>query len=146
ALVDLGANNTFLDKKWADENDVPLIKLGQPITVLNVDGTPNVTTLSTHPLILGYTWLRKRNPEVCWETKQVKLSRCPHECRDLAPKTRAERIAEEREAQDMEYLYPKLRSTRVRTGTTEELVPKEYHQYLKVFSKEESERMPLCKP
>ncbi|KIN94460.1 hypothetical protein M404DRAFT_35025 [Pisolithus tinctorius Marx 270] len=28
ALVDSGANNTFLDKKWADENDVLLIKLG----------------------------------------------------------------------------------------------------------------------
>ena len=28
----------------------------------------------------------------------------------------------------------------------EELVPKEYHQYLKVFSKEESERMPIKKP
>ncbi|KIN99403.1 hypothetical protein M404DRAFT_30463 [Pisolithus tinctorius Marx 270] len=153
ALVDLGANDTFLDKKWADENDVPLIKLGQPVAVLNVDGTPNVagnithvTTLGTHPLILGYTWLRKHNPEVCWETKQVKLSRCPRECHDLAPKTRAERIAEEQEAQDMEYLYPKLRSTRVRASTTEELVPKEYHQYLKVFSKEELKRMPLRKP
>ncbi|KIN97976.1 hypothetical protein M404DRAFT_159009, partial [Pisolithus tinctorius Marx 270] len=63
ALVDSGANDTFLDKKWADENDIPLIKLGQP-----VDGTPNmagnithvaslVTMLGTHPLILGYTWL-----------------------------------------------------------------------------------------
>ena len=28
----------------------------------------------------------------------------------------------------------------------EELVPKEYHQYLKVFSKEELERMPIRKP
>ncbi|KIN95279.1 hypothetical protein M404DRAFT_77131, partial [Pisolithus tinctorius Marx 270] len=145
-LVDLGANNTFLDKKWADENDVPLIKLGQPIAVLNVDGTPNVTTLGTHPLILGYNWLRKHNLEVCWETKQVKLSHCPCECHDLAPRTRAERIAEEQEAQDMEYLYLKLCSTRVQTSTTEELVPKEYHQYLKVFSKEESERMPHRKP
>ncbi|KIN96515.1 hypothetical protein M404DRAFT_73659, partial [Pisolithus tinctorius Marx 270] len=81
----------------------------------------------------------KHNPEVCWETKQVKLSCCPHKCHDLALKTRAERVAEEQEAQDMEYLYPKLHSTR-------ELVPKEYHQYLKVFSKEESERMLLCKP
>ena len=30
--------------------------------------------------------------------------------------------------------------------TVEELVPKEYHQYLKVFSKEESERMLIRKP
>ena len=30
--------------------------------------------------------------------------------------------------------------------TAEELVPKEYHKYLQVFSKEESERMPIRKP
>ena len=30
--------------------------------------------------------------------------------------------------------------------TLEELVPKEYHKFLKVFSKKESERMPLWKP
>ena len=30
--------------------------------------------------------------------------------------------------------------------TVEESVSKEYHQYLKVFSKEESERMPIRKP
>ena len=30
--------------------------------------------------------------------------------------------------------------------TAEELVPKEYHQYLKVFSKEELERMLIRKP
>ncbi|KAI5988680.1 hypothetical protein F5J12DRAFT_699023, partial [Pisolithus orientalis] len=75
----------------------------------------------------------KHNPEVCWETKQVKLLHCPCECLDLAPRIRVERLAEEQEAQDMEYLYLKLCSTRVRAGTTKELIPKEYHQYLKVF-------------
>ena len=30
--------------------------------------------------------------------------------------------------------------------TAEDLVPKEYHKYLKVFSKEELERMPMKKP
>ena len=30
--------------------------------------------------------------------------------------------------------------------TLEELVPKEYHKFLKVFSKKESKRMPLQKP
>ncbi|KIN99816.1 hypothetical protein M404DRAFT_67897, partial [Pisolithus tinctorius Marx 270] len=64
ALVDSGANDTFLDRKWADENDVPLIKLGD-IThvaslVMNYQGHresvwAQVTMLGTHPLILGYT-------------------------------------------------------------------------------------------
>ena len=30
--------------------------------------------------------------------------------------------------------------------TSEELIPKEYHKFLKVFSKKESEHMPLWKP
>ncbi|KIN94992.1 hypothetical protein M404DRAFT_75046, partial [Pisolithus tinctorius Marx 270] len=93
ALVDLGANDMFLDKKWADKNGVPLIKLASNIThvaslVMNYQGHwesvwAQVTTLGTHPLILRYTWLCKHNPKVCWETKQVKLSHCPWECHDL---------------------------------------------------------------
>ncbi|KAI5998955.1 hypothetical protein F5J12DRAFT_784799 [Pisolithus orientalis] len=48
ALVDSGANDTFLDKKWADENDILLIKLRQPVSVLNVNGTTNVVGNITH--------------------------------------------------------------------------------------------------
>ncbi|KAI6143052.1 hypothetical protein BKA82DRAFT_4360283 [Pisolithus tinctorius] len=56
ALVDSRANDMFLDKRWADENGIPLIKLGQPISVLNVDGTPNVTGNIMHvaSLIMNY--------------------------------------------------------------------------------------------
>ncbi|KAI6132340.1 hypothetical protein EV401DRAFT_1849847 [Pisolithus croceorrhizus] len=48
ALVDSGANDIFLNKKWAEENNVPLLCLGRPISVLNVDGTKNATGDITH--------------------------------------------------------------------------------------------------
>ncbi|KAI6009559.1 hypothetical protein F5J12DRAFT_689380, partial [Pisolithus orientalis] len=56
SLVDSGANDMFLDKKWADENNIPLIKLGQPVAVLNVNGTPNVAGNITHvaSLVMNY--------------------------------------------------------------------------------------------
>ncbi|KAI6014279.1 hypothetical protein PISMIDRAFT_68109, partial [Pisolithus microcarpus 441] len=96
ALVDSGATDMFLDRRWADENGVPLLPLDRShwvhahITkhlwcmtpVYNVDGMKNqdgdithmaplvmnydghrehiwaqVTTLGSHPLVLGYTWL-----------------------------------------------------------------------------------------
>ncbi|KAI6100714.1 hypothetical protein EDD17DRAFT_1493764, partial [Pisolithus thermaeus] len=101
------------------------------------------TALSSHPLILGYMWLSKHSPEISWSSKTIKLSHCPKECNDLQTRTRAEKEAKKCEAEAMEYLYPKLHSACVHAGTTEELIPREYHCYLKVFSKEESERMPL---
>ncbi|KAI5992591.1 hypothetical protein F5J12DRAFT_726920, partial [Pisolithus orientalis] len=55
-LVDSGPNDTFLDKRGANENDIALIKLGHPIGVLNVDGTPNIAGNITHiaSLVMNY--------------------------------------------------------------------------------------------
>ncbi|KAI6096680.1 hypothetical protein EV401DRAFT_1880111, partial [Pisolithus croceorrhizus] len=94
--------------------------------------------------------LSKHNPEISWSSKTIKLSHCPQECNDLHPRSRAEREAKKHEAE--EYIYPRLCSTHVCARTAEELVPREYHHYLKVFSKEESESVgvswfypfPLC--
>jgi hypothetical protein len=39
-----------------------------------------VTRLGKQSLILGYNWLRNHNPEINWQTKDVKMSRCPLQC------------------------------------------------------------------
>jgi hypothetical protein len=31
-------------------------------------------------MILGYNWLRNHNPEINWQTKDVKMSQCPQQC------------------------------------------------------------------
>jgi hypothetical protein len=31
-------------------------------------------------MILGYNWLCNHNPEINWQTKEVKMSQCPHQC------------------------------------------------------------------
>ncbi|KIK13956.1 hypothetical protein PISMIDRAFT_17634 [Pisolithus microcarpus 441] len=157
----------FLDRKWADENGIPLLPLDRAVPVYNVNGMKNrdgdithmvplvmnydghrehiwaqVTTLRSYPLVLGYTWLHCHNPVVSWADKTIKMTRCPCKCHDLAPLSKQEK----EEANDMEYLHPKLCSTWSHSGTVEDLVPKEYHQYLKVFLKESSKHMPLRKP
>jgi hypothetical protein len=73
--------------------------LTKPIPVYNVDGTANdagmitdvadvilryanhsertqlaVTRLGKQSMILGYNWLRNHNPEINWQTKDVKMS------------------------------------------------------------------------
>jgi hypothetical protein len=39
-----------------------------------------VTSLGKQDVILGLTWLCKHNPEINWETAEVKMSRCPNHC------------------------------------------------------------------
>jgi hypothetical protein len=105
ALIDCGATGCFIDIEWAKLNNIPTHPLTNPIPVYNVDGTANdagaitdiadvilryehhsertqlaVTRLGKQSLILGYNWLRNHNPEINWQTKDVKMSRCPLQC------------------------------------------------------------------
>jgi hypothetical protein len=95
----------FIDIEWAKLNNIPTRPLTKPIPVYNVDGTANdagtitdianvilryehhsertqlaVTHLGKQSLILGYNWLQNHNPEINWQTKDVKMSRCPLQC------------------------------------------------------------------
>ena len=89
AMVDTGATGDFIDRDFVENAKLPTRKLSQPIPVYNVDGTPNeagsidrvvdvimtykghserillaVTWLGKQSMILGFTWLKKHNPEI----------------------------------------------------------------------------------
>jgi hypothetical protein len=105
ALIDCRATGCFIDIEWVKLNNIPTCPLTNPIPVYNVDGTANdtgtitdiadvirhyekhsertqlaVTRLGKQSLILGYNWLCNHNPEINWQTKDVKMSRCPMQC------------------------------------------------------------------
>jgi hypothetical protein len=105
ALINCGAMGCFIDIEWAKLNNIPTCPLTKLIPVYNVDGTANdastitdiadvirryenhsectqlaVTRLVKQSMILGYNWLRNHNPEINWQTKDVKISRCPLQC------------------------------------------------------------------
>ncbi|RHW30551.1 hypothetical protein D1B31_23670 [Neobacillus notoginsengisoli] len=174
ALLDCGANVIFVDKKWAMEQKLPLTPLRHPIPVFNVDGSKNsagnvthsveviidyeghrervtaeVTDLGRNQIILGYTWLKKHNPEIDWSKGEVKMTRCPRSCHLLKEKSVFLRVLEKEEEEAAYHAYairanieapPKIEKT------IEEMVPSAYHQYYGRFSKGESERMPVRKP
>ena len=106
ALLDCGATGLFIDQAYVQRNHLRMRKLCRSIPVYNVDGTLNeagsichivelvlsykdhteraqfaVTNLGNQDLILGLSWLREHNPEVDWQTEEVKMSRCPERCR-----------------------------------------------------------------
>src|SRR3981189_1836005 len=119
ALVDCSATGLFIDTEYVRLNNISTRRLTSPIPVYNVDGTANeagaiteiadvvlrynghaertqlaVTSLGKQTMI---TWLRKHNPEIDWQTKEVRMSRCPPQCStcctEAKVKRRAERIA-----------------------------------------------------
>jgi hypothetical protein len=105
ALIDCSATGCFIDIEWAKLNNIPTCPLTNPIPVYNVDGTANdagmitditdvilqydnhsertqlaVTRLGKQSMILGYNWLCNHNPEINWQTKDIKMSQCPQQC------------------------------------------------------------------
>jgi hypothetical protein len=105
ALIDCSTMGRFIDIKWAKLNNIPTRLLTKPIPVYNIDGTANdtgmitditdiilryenhsertqlaVTRLGKQSMILGYNWLHNHNPEINWQTKDVRMSWCPQQC------------------------------------------------------------------
>jgi hypothetical protein len=105
ALIDCSATGCFIDIEWAKLNNIPTRPLTKPILVYNVDSTANdasmitditnvilryenhsertqlaVTHLGKQSMILGYNWLHNHNPEINWQTKDIKMSWCPLQC------------------------------------------------------------------
>ena len=111
--------------------------------------TAEVMDLGKNQMILGYTWLKKHNPNIDWTNREVKMTRCPHSCYLLQEKSIFLQTLEKEEVEQAwsaHKIQVTLDKPKKVEKTAEEPVPKEYHQYLKVFSKEESERMPIRKP
>ena len=92
-MLDSRANATFIDTSVAEQLGLPLEPLASPICIFNIDRSHNlvgdvthtititmeylghhkelhaeVMNLGKNSLILGYTWLKKHNPVIDWQT------------------------------------------------------------------------------
>ena len=99
ALLDSGVNATFIDILVVEWMGLPLVPLASPIRIFNVDSSHNsagdvthtttitieylghhkeltaeVMNLGKNLLILGYTWLKKHNLVIDWQSGTVKFS------------------------------------------------------------------------
>lgn len=106
ALIDSGATGSFLDRSFVLSQNWNMRSVGNPVKVLNVDGSENAAGSITHAIdlevmfgehrekmtfgivnlgknkmILGHDWLKKHNPEVDWVEGHVDFKRCPPLCR-----------------------------------------------------------------
>jgi len=156
ALLNSGVMGLFMDMTFAREKGFKMEKLRNPLLVRNIDGMVNageaityqvecnmffkghvertridIYNLGKTEVIQGMPWLAAHNPEIDWEKGGVKMTYCP----PIYGKRKQEE--KEREVKKVEKNKDK--------ETLERLVSKRFWKWKKVFSKRESERMPVQK-
>src|ERR1700678_720191 len=124
-LLDTGAEGLFMDKNYAEEHDIVLQKLPNPITPSNVDGTLNhagqithltwiqakinkrtlleklwITDLECADVIFGLPWFKENNPQIEWKTGRVQLPKADLETTFLYLAKDGQRRKEIKEEED----------------------------------------------
>src|SRR6202522_978627 len=124
-LLDTGAEELFMDKNYAEEHNVVLQKLLNPITPSNVDGTLNdagqithftwiqakidkrklleklwITNLGSSDVIFGFPWFKQNNLQIVWKTGRVQLPKADLETTSLYLAKDGQRRKEIKEEED----------------------------------------------
>jgi len=177
ALLDSGAMGMFMDRQMVAKHGFKLQKLERPLMVKNMDGTVNsggaimhqvecnifykghmermrmdICDLGKTEVILGMLWLAAHNPEINWETEEVKMTRCPSLCDGRSQKReKVKRMATEEEEKIIRWAiddkedWGREEEIEEDHRKIEEMVLKKFLKWRKVFGKVESERMPKRK-
>ena len=108
----------------------------------------NVCNLGKTEVILGMLWLAAYNLEINWEIGEVKMTRCPPLCGGKSQKKeKVKRVATEEEEKIVRWAiydkedWGKEEEMEENHRKIEEMVPKKFLKWRKVFEKVESERM-----
>ena len=115
-------------------------------------------------VILGMPWLGHHNPEIDWKMGEVKMMRCPDKCRkkwrvgnQTKPGWKKQEEKEEKKGIRKPMIEEEKTIARIikekkeeeenliELRATDEIVPRWFHKYLKVFEKKDSERIPIRK-
>jgi len=106
----------------------------------------DVCELGKTEVILGILWLIGHNPEINWETEEVRITRCPPIC-GQAPKKKVvkkKQIIVENEKDLRWTMEEREKEEKIVEDhrKVEELVPQYFHKWKKVFGKVKSKQMP----
>jgi len=101
-------------------------------------------------VILGMLWLAAHNPEIDWEKGEVRMTRYPPLCGKTVRIKGKKEIREDKKkiitwTMDEKEDWGREEEIEVDHRKVEEMVPKRFYRWLKVFGKVESKRMPVRK-
>jgi len=172
ALIDSGAIENFMNLEYAKYLQLPIKRLEEPRNLFNVDGTTNksgslqyytdlqvqtgnqrtnlrffLTDLGDNKAILGYPWFAAVQPCIDWKRGWLDHSQLPIIFR--APNTAKARFIPRQingptTQQTDRYFIGRIVIDPIDQTTPSELekIPKQYHQYSRVFSEEASHNFP----
>ncbi len=169
SLLDSGATENFLNLEYAKWLHLPIKKMTQPRKLFNVDGTENkagqlqyytdlairtgstttnmrffLTELGEHKAILGYPWFVATQPKIDWKRGWIDHTQLPIVLK--APNAAKARFLPRSVNQPQPVHHEQILLCRTTpltiASTTETSLPKEYAKHDKVFSKEQSQRLP----
>ena len=120
-LLDSGTIGIFMDRKIAARHRFKLQRLERPIQVRNMDRTNNsaraiiyqievnvyyknyvkrirmdICDLGKTNIILEILWLQAHNPEINWEMREVKITRCLPLCDRIGQKREEKKVKREK--------------------------------------------------
>jgi len=182
-LLDSSTTGMFMDREMAKRHGFKMTILERSLKVKNVDGTENskgnimyqvevnvfyknhvermsvdVCNLGKIEVILEMPWLQVHNPEINWETGEVKMTRCPPLYgRNMAVKEDIKqgkkigkriRNVEKADRDEWKWIMEEKFNKKIKLDRKKvrEMVPRKFYKWLKVFEKVESERMLTRKP
>jgi len=112
----------------------------------------DICDLGKTEVILGIPWLAAHNLEINWETGEVKMMRCPPLCGGRSQKKeKVKRVATEGEEKIVRWViddkedWGREKEIEEDHRKIEEMVPRKFLKWKKVFGKVESERMSMRK-
>ena len=112
----------------------------------------DVYDLGKTEVILGILWLAVHNPKINWETKEIKMTRCLPLCSGRSQtKEKVKRIVTLKKERIVRWAinnkedWGKEEEIKEDHRKIEEMVPKRFLKWKKVFGKVELERMPTRK-
>ena len=135
ALLDSRAMGLFMDMTFAKEKGFKMEKLKKSLLVRNVNGTVNaggaimhqvecnmffkehverarmdICNLGKMEVILGMLWLAAHSPEIDWEKREVKMTRCPPICgkkKQEEGKKEVKKVKKDKDKETLKRLVPK---------------------------------------
>ncbi len=168
SLLDSGATENFLNLEYAKWLCLPIKKMTQPRKLFNVNGTENkagqlqyytdlairtgstttnmrffLTELGEHKAILGYPWFAATQPKIDWKRGWIDHTQLPIVFK--APDAAKARFLPRSVNQPRPIHHEQIllcRTTPLTIATTKTSLPKEYAKHDKVFSEEQSQRLP----
>jgi hypothetical protein len=172
ALVDSGATENFMNLTYAKWLRLPIKKMDQPRKLFNVDGIENksgelqyytdlqvqtgtsttslrffLSDLGEHKAILGYPWFAATQPKIDWKKGWIDHTQLPIILRANNTKKaifvpRTKNVP--RQTDPIRYYIGRatILPRELTKANQKPDIPREYARHDKVFSKEQSQRLP----